>query len=136
MFRHILIKPKVSSESIRNAKLKLDSILNFIIQDTLSFGKLAIKFSEDESKNNEGKIVNTQTGSLSHMLKELEFSLSSTISGLKQGEYSQPTVFVSNDGRKGVRVVYVDRIIEEHNGKLILEDSKLGGAKIIIEFPI
>jgi len=30
----------------------------------------------------------------------------------------------------------VSRIIEEHNGKLILEDSKLGGAKIIIEFPI
>ena len=116
--RHILIKPKVSSESIRNAKLKLDSILNFIIQDTLSFGQLAIKYSEDESKNNEGKIVNTQTGSLSHMLKNLEFSLSSTISGLKQGEYSQPTVFVSNDGRKGVRVVYVDRIIEEHKANL------------------
>ena len=116
--KHILIKPKVSSEAIRNAKLKLDSILNFIVQDTLSFGQLAIKYSEDESKNNEGKIVNAQTGSLSHMLKDLEFSLSSTISGLKEGEYSQPTGFVSNDGRKGVRVVYVDRIIEEHKANL------------------
>ena len=28
------------------------------------------------------------------------------------------------------------RIIEEHNGKLLLEDSELGGAKIIIEFSI
>ena len=27
-------------------------------------------------------------------------------------------------------------IVEEHNGKLVLSDSKLGGAKIIIEFLI
>ena len=63
--RHILIKPKISSESIRNTKLKLDSIINFMVQDSLSFGQLVIKYSEDESKNNEGKIINPQTGSSS-----------------------------------------------------------------------
>ena len=116
--RHILIKPKISSESIRNTKLKLDSIINFMVQDSLSFGQLVIKYSEDESKNNEGKIINPQTGSSSHMLKDLEFSLSSTIGGLKEGECSQPTVFVNLDGRKACRVVYVDRIIEEHKANL------------------
>ena len=44
--------------------------------------------------------------------------MSSTIDGLKEGEYSKPTVFVSFDGRKGVRVINVDRIIEEHKASL------------------
>ena len=39
-------------------------------------------------------------------------------------------------GGSGLGLSIVSRIIEEHNGKLILEDSKLGGAKIIVEFPI
>ena len=134
--RHILLKPKISSRSIENAKSKLDSIIKFMAKDSLSFEQLAIKYSEDESKNNGGRIVNPQTGSSSFVLEELEFSVSSTINGLKEGEYSRPTVFISFDGRKGCRIINVDRIIEEHNGKLILEDSKLGGAKIIIEFPI
>ena len=36
----------------------------------------------------------------------------------------------------GLGLSIVSRIIEEHNGKLLLEDSELGGAKIIIEFSI
>ena len=52
------------------------------------------------------------------VLEELDYSLSSTIDGLKEGEYSQPTVFVSFDGRKGCRIIYVDRIIEEHKANL------------------
>ena len=116
--RHILLKPKISSRSIENAKSKLDSIIKFMAKDSLSFEQLAIKYSEDESKNNGGRIVNPQTGSSSFVLEELEFSVSSTINGLKEGEYSRPTVFISFDGRKGCRIINVDRIIEEHKASL------------------
>ncbi len=116
--RHILLKPKISSRSIENAKSKLDSIIKFMAKDSLSFEQLAIKYSEDESKNNGGRIVNPQTGSSSFVLEELEFSVSSTINGLKEGEYSKPTVFISFDGRKGCRIINVDRLIEEHKASL------------------
>ena len=116
--RHILIKPNISSNAVEKAKTKLDSIIQFMAKDTLSFEQLDIKYSEDESKNNGGVIVNPQTGSSSFVLEELEFSVSSTIDGLKENEYSKPTVFVSFDGRKGCRIINVDRIIEEHQANL------------------
>jgi peptidyl-prolyl cis-trans isomerase SurA len=116
--RHILIKPTISAKAIENAKTKLDSIVQFMAKDTLSFEQLAIKYSEDESKNNGGRIVNPQTGSSSFVLEELEFAVSSTINGLQENEYSKPTVFVSFDGRKGCRIINVDRIIEEHQANL------------------
>jgi len=116
--RHILIKPSISSNAIENAKNQLDSIIQFMARDTLSFEQLAIKYSEDDSKNNGGVIVNPQTGSPSFVLEELEYSVSSTINGLKENEYSKPTVFVTLDGRKGCRIINVDRIIEEHQANL------------------
>lgn len=116
--RHILIKPKISSLSIVNAKSKLDSLASLMDKDTLSFEQLAIRYSEGESKNNGGVIVNPQTGSSSFILKELDLSVSSTIDGLSQGQISKPTVFETYDGRKACRIIHVDRIIEEHKANL------------------
>ncbi|MBL6657193.1 MAG: peptidylprolyl isomerase [Flavobacteriales bacterium] len=116
--RHILIKPKISTQAIINAKSTLDSLINLMDSDTLSFEQLAVRYSEDESKNNGGVMVNPQTGSSSFVLKELDASVSSTIDGLSQTEMSKPTVFETFDGRKACRVIHVDRIIEEHKANL------------------
>jgi peptidyl-prolyl cis-trans isomerase SurA len=116
--RHILIKPKISVQAINDAKSTLDSLVNLMDSDTLSFEQLAVKYSEDESKNNGGVIVNPQTGSSSFVLKELDASVSSTIDGLSQKEISKPTVFETYDGRKACRIIHVDRIIEEHKANL------------------
>ena len=116
--RHILIKPKISVQAINDAKSKLDSLVNLMDSDTLSFEQLAVKYSEDESKNNGGVIVNPQTGSSSFVLNELDASVSSTIDGLSQKEMSKPTVFETYDGRKACRIIHVDRIIEEHKANL------------------
>ena len=116
--RHILIKPKISVQAINDAKSTLDILVNLMDSDTLSFEQLAVKYSEDESKNNGGVIVNPQTGSSSFVLKELDASVSSTIDGLSQKEMSKPTVFETYDGRKACRIIHVDRIIEEHKANL------------------
>jgi peptidyl-prolyl cis-trans isomerase SurA len=116
--RHILIKPKISVQAINDEKSKLDSLVNLMDSDTLSFEQLAVKYSEDESKNNGGVIVNPQTGSSSFVLNELDASVSSTIDGLSQKEMSKPTVFETYDGRKACRIIHVDRIIEEHKANL------------------
>lgn len=116
--RHILIKPKISAQSIAVAKSKLDSIIGLMEKDTLSFEQLALRYSEDESKNNGGVIVNPLTGSSSFGLKELSVDISSTIDGLAQGDYSLPTVFSTFDGRTACRVIHIDKVIEEHEANL------------------
>ena len=62
-----------TSNLVEKAKTKLDSIIQFMAKDTLSFEQLAIKYSEDESKNNGGVIVNPQTGSSSFVLEGLKY---------------------------------------------------------------
>ena len=116
--RHILIKPKISAQSIAVAKSKLDSIIGLMEKDTLSFEQLALRYSEDESKNNGGVIVNPLTGSSSFGLKELSVDISSTIDGLAQGDHSLPTVFSTLDGRTACRVIHIDKVIEEHEANL------------------
>ena len=116
--RHILLKPNISSESIFNAKTKLDSLMTLMERDTLSFEQLALRYSEDESKNNGGVIVNPMTGSSAFVLEDLAIDISTTIDGLGQGQYSSATVFNTLDGRKSCRVIHVDKIIEEHEANL------------------
>lgn len=116
--RHILIKPNISAQAINNAKSKLDSLVDLMVKDTLNFEQLAIKYSEGESSNNGGVIVNPQTGSSSFVLEDLDASLSSTIDGLSQGEKSNATLFETFDGRKACRIIHVDKIIEEHKANL------------------
>lgn len=116
--RHILIKPKISGLAIKNAKSTLDSLLTLMERDTLNFEQLAIKYSEDESKNNGGIIVNPQTGSSAFVLENLDASISSTIDGLGVGEFSNPTVFTNFEGRQACRIIRVDNIIEQHKANL------------------
>ena len=116
--RHILLKPKISAQSILEAQNTLDSILTLMQKDTLSFEQLALTYSQDESKNNGGVIVNPMTGSSAFVLQDLSVDISTTIEGLGQGQYSSPTVFTTLDGRKACRVIHVDKVIEEHKANL------------------
>ena len=57
--RHILMKPKVLPSDLEKARIKLDSVRNLIVNDTLTFEKAARKYSnEDETRNANGIIQN------------------------------------------------------------------------------
>ena len=116
--RHILLKPNFRLVDYENAKLKLDSIKNLIAIDSLTFDEAALKFSQDESKNNGGVILNVQTGSSSFMLDELDSELSLTIDGLSISDISKSVNFTNFDQRKGCRIVRVNKLSSEHIANL------------------
>ena len=69
--RHILLKPKVSSTSLFNTKLKIESIEKEINDGKITFEDAILKYSEDESKNNGGLLINPNTMSTMHTIEDM-----------------------------------------------------------------
>lgn len=116
--RHILLKPSFSMTSMNRAKLKLDSIVNLIQIDSLTFEEAAFQFSEDESKNNGGLIINPQTGTSSFAVEEVEPSLYFVVDKLNVGNLSESVSFTSLDQRKGYRALLLNKKTESHRANL------------------
>ena len=116
--RHILLKPSFSLNSMNKVKSKLDSIVKLIQLDSLNFEEAAFQFSEDDSKNNGGLIINSQTGASSFTNEEIEPSLYFVVDKLEVGNISESVSFTSVDERKGYRAVVLNKKAESHIANL------------------
>lgn len=117
--RHILIIPKVDIEQKIEAKNKLDSISNLIKLDSISFKMAALKFSEDEqSKLNEGLMVNPANMSTRFMLDEFPTNEFNIIKDLKVGEISQPFESRDETGKVVFKIVKIKKRVETHRANL------------------
>ena len=87
--RHILLKPSFSTINMNRAKTKLDSsITNLIRIDSLSFEEAAYRFSQDDSKNNGGLLINPQTGTSSFAIEEIEPSIYFALEKMEKNQIS------------------------------------------------
>ena len=116
--RHLLLKPSYRLEDFTKVKSQLDSISMLIRSDSLSFAEAALKFSQDDSKNNGGIILNPQTGGSSFLIEELDSELSLSVNGLSEGEISIPFNFTNFDQRVGCRIIFVNSLSEPHIANL------------------
>jgi peptidyl-prolyl cis-trans isomerase SurA len=114
--RHILRIPKITDDEINEAINKLDSVRSKLIAGTITFGEAVAKYSDDETSKYTGGIRQGQNGStfleLGQLDKELVELFAKT--GLKPGEYSKPTPFTDERGKKGVRIVYLKTRTSPH----------------------
>jgi len=116
--RHILLKPSFSNASMNRAKSKLDSIVNLIQIDSITFEDAAFHFSEDESKNNGGLIINPQTGTSTFTIDEVDPSIFFVVDKLTVGNISESVSFTSSDQRKGYRALLLNKKTESHRANL------------------
>ena len=116
--RHILLKPNFSMASMNKAKSKIDSIIKLVHKDTLTFEEAAFQFSEDESKNNGGLIINPQTGTSTFAVEEVDPSLFFVVDQLSVGQISESVYFTSLDQRKGYRTLLLNKKTESHRANL------------------
>ena len=80
----------------------------------MQFGEAVAKFSDDEaSKFTAGHILG-RDGSPYVTIDQLDKDLVVMLKDLKVGQYSQPTEYVDERGRKGVRIVYLQTKTEPH----------------------
>jgi len=117
--RHVLIKPKISSEDLSGAISELDSISTLIQNDSIDFKKAASRFSDDEdSKFSGGIILNPSTRSIRFAVQDIEPQTFFVIDKLDVGEISEPVVMQNPDGSQAYRILKLVERTEPHQANL------------------
>ena len=117
--RHVLIKPKVSTDDVNLALSQLDSIALLIQNDSISFKEAAKKFSDDEeSKLSAGIVINPSTRSVRFAVQEVDAQTFFVIDKLEIGELSEPVAMQYPDGSQAFRIVKLNARTEPHQANL------------------
>lgn len=123
--RHILLKPKLKASDLEAARLKLDEVKGLIASDSLTFEQAAVTYSDDEgTKNNNGIIINPNTGSIRFAMKDLDPQLFLIIDKLEVGQISEPSSMRSMTGDQAYRIVKLRNRTEAHQANVV-EDYQL-----------
>lgn len=113
--RHILLKPKVTSASLKEAREKAELVRKRIADKELTFEEAARKFSDEkETRANGGVLINPKTQDTHFELTKMDPEMYGQVSNLKGGEMTQ--VLFDDDGRNGKRyiIMSVTSKMEEH----------------------
>ena len=106
-------------------KHKLDSVRSKLIAGTMKFGEAVSKYSEDEASKFTGGRIPARDGSTFITIDQLDKDLVVMLKDLKVGEYSQPTEFTDERGKKGVRIVEIISKTEPHRENLKDDYNKI-----------
>ena len=116
--RHILIKPVPNSEALLNAKNLADRIINLLNSDSISFSEAITIYSDDESKNNGGLLLNPNTMSTTHTLNDMSDKLRLQIEKLEEEDYTLPSLVEMPDESSAYRILHINKKIAEHKANL------------------
>ena len=116
--RHLLLIPQVTSFEIKDAKDRLDSVRALMMAGQMDFGAAVAKYSDDEASKFTAGQITGRDGSTYVTIDQLDKDLVVMLKDLKVGQYSQPTEYTDEKGRKGVRVVYLKTKTEPHRENL------------------
>ncbi|MEO6550782.1 MAG: peptidylprolyl isomerase [Ferruginibacter sp.] len=112
--RHILKIPQVTQTELKEGMEKLDSVRSKLMAGTMQFGEAVSKYSEDEASKFTGGRKTNAEGSTSITIDQLDKDMVVMMKDLKVGQFSQPTEFTDEKGKKGVRIVYLMSRTEPH----------------------
>ncbi|MCB0620064.1 MAG: peptidylprolyl isomerase [Saprospiraceae bacterium] len=130
--RHILVKPEIMQADLEKAERLLDSVRSLIISDSISFSRAVKSFGSDEfqSFNNDGRMVNPQTGNTFFEIGDLDPDVFFTIDTLKVDEVSKPFPFEYSNGETYFRIVQLQSRTDPHRASLEQDYAKIQAAAI------
>jgi peptidyl-prolyl cis-trans isomerase SurA len=122
--RHILMIPPITDDELNTAKEKLDSARSKLVAGTLTFGEAVAKYSDDEDKFSGGWMLSRDNSTLI-TLDQLDKSLLPVLKNMKPGQYSQPAVFNTEQGKRGVRIIYLRSRSQPHREDIKEDYNKI-----------
>ncbi len=128
--RHILVRAEITEEDLELAESKLDSVRQLVLSDSLSFSKAVKKYGFDQvqSFNNDGKMINPETGNTFFEIGELEPAIYFTIDTMKVNGISKPFRFVDQRGETYFRIVQLQSRTQPHIASLEKDYSRIQDA--------
>jgi peptidyl-prolyl cis-trans isomerase SurA len=121
--RHILLKNKISSTALYNAKLKIEMIEKEIKDKEITFEDAISKYSDDESKTNGGLLLNPNTMSTMHIIDDMAPTLKYTVEKLEVNNISPALVIQMPDETQAYRILKLNKKIESHRANLVNDFS-------------
>lgn len=123
--RHILLKNKVSSTELNNAKNRIELIEKEINDGIITFEEAITKYSDDESKNNGGLLLNPNNMSTMHIIDDMTPSLRYKVERLSVGSISSPAIMQMPDETQAYRILKINKRSEAHIANLIDDFSMI-----------
>lgn len=113
--RHILMRPKVSSQELTDAVLRLDSVSTDLKDKKYTFEEAARFLSQDkDSRNNKGIMVNPNTGSSKFEMQQLPPEIANKVENMQPGDISE--AFIMKDERKNKDVAVIVKLTSRTPG--------------------
>ncbi len=112
---HLLLKPKVSSESIKEAKEKISKVRQRIIDGEITFAEAAREVSDEkETKYTGGQLINPETQDYNFELTRMDPELYAQVQDLKDNEVS--LVHTESDRTNNIKfkILTITDRIEDH----------------------
>ena len=116
--RHILLRPKVSATSLNDAKVKIEKIADEIKSGSITFEEAILKYSDDDSKNSGGVLIDQKTMSNMHIIEDMDPSLKFLVKDLDESEFSAPNIFSNSDETNAYRLIKVKSKLNAHKASL------------------
>lgn len=119
--RHILMRPRISSDDKENAIVRLDSVAEIIRSGKATFESAVAYFSEDKNTAlNAGLMSNPNTGASKFEYQDLPPEVAKHIYNMNAGEISQPFVMMDQTkNREIVAIVKLKSKTQAHKANLI-----------------
>ena len=117
--RHILMKPKVDALAKTRAIQRIDSLRNFIMEDSLTFERAAMFYSQDKKTSvNGGLLVNPITNAATFELNQLETKDYYNIREMKVGGVSEPFETKDENQKLCYKMIKLISMTEPHRANM------------------
>ena len=124
--RHIIIFPEVSQSIINEARKKIDTVRQSILDKKIPFAEAAKLYSDDkETRNNGGLLVNPQTLDTRFDLTKMDPTLSAQVYNVKKGEVTKVYTDLDRTGKSIFKILTVTDRHEEHVADYVKDYEKI-----------
>lgn len=124
--RHILRKPRVSTEALQQCVNDLDSITAEINKGLYTFDECVSVVSYDkDTRNNYGLLFDRFTGLSKYEMKDLPTEVARVVASMKVGDISKPFIMLNNKEKEVVAIVKLKSRVNGHRATMAEDYQEL-----------